>query len=184
MKLLSYCVPYTRLSLRSSLPPNEIAALFGSKIEPWQWMRFSGGGNRFQGSLTSDKFTVSRVIGYRNSFLPIIAGKIEPAEGGAIVRLVFRLHLAAAIFMAIWFGGVLLGCLAATVALILGKIHPHPTLLIPFGMLAFGIALVCGGFWFETLKQKPMLLELFQATEIANEGRGSSLWTSDSTLIP
>lgn len=184
MKLLSYCIPYTNLSLRSPLSPGEIAALFGGRIKEWQWMRFTGGGHHFQGSLTADKFTMSRIIGYRNSFLPVIAGKIVPADRGTFIHLVMRLHVTTAIFLAVWFGFVLLGSMSVAAGLISGKLPFHPALLIPFGMLGFGMALVSWGFWFEALKQKPMLLELFQATEVANDGRRASLWISDSTLIP
>jgi len=165
MKLFPYCA----LSLRSELTPDAIAALFGSCIEKQQWMRFSGGDRRFQGSFSSNTFTISRIIGYRNSFIPFIFGKVEPLGEGSLIRLVMRPHMAVSIFMSIWFSGVIFGACAVIFGLISGKTPPHPMLLIPFGMLLFGVALVSGGFWFEASKQMPMLLDLFKATEIPND---------------
>ena len=166
--------PYCALSLRSELTLDGIAALFGSRIEKQQWMRFSRGGSRFQGSFSSNSFTMSRIIGYRNSFNPIILGKVEPLGEGSFIRLIMRPHMAVSIFMSIWFSGVFIGVGAVTFGFFSGKTPAHPMLLIPFGMLLFGVALVSGGFWFEASKQKSMLLDLFKAIEISGESIDSA----------
>lgn len=168
MKLL----PYSRIRLVSPLSLESITALFGREIEKKQWLKFGGGGNRFEGSISSNQFTISRIIGYRNGFLPVICGSVEPVNGGSVISLTMRPHIAALVFMGLWFSGVLFGIGAVTLAVITGHSPAHPAMLIPFGMLVFGVALVSGGFWFEATKQKPMLLELFQAKEIVTNAVG------------
>jgi ABC-type iron transport system FetAB permease component len=63
------------------------------------------------------------------------------------------------VFMAIWFGGVLLGCLAVMVSWLTQGFSPM--LLIPFGMLLFGYGLVTIGFKAESRKSRKFLAELF-----------------------
>lgn len=157
--------PYDAFSIQSKLSLEEIEKLFGTRIEPMKFLRFSGGGARFQGTLKSGEFTMSRIIGYRNSFLPTIKGRIEHALSGTVLHLTMSLDVVTAVFMLMWFGGLFL---FAGVGLINGENVQREFLLAPFGMAIFGVALVSGCFWFEAVKQKPMLLEIFQGELIAN----------------
>ena len=72
-----------------------------------------------------------------------------------------RLHAFITAFMCVWFGGVGLGCIVLLNSVFNGQKPMSPAMLIPFGMLIFGWALVSGCFWFEAKKQKPMLVEMF-----------------------
>jgi hypothetical protein len=171
MKLL----PYNQMFLESSLTPEEITAHLGSKIEERKWVRFirgwttlSGGGNRFEGVITSNQFTISRIIGYGNSFKPIISGRVDPLDNSSLISLTMRPHTAVELFMVLWFSGVLTGMGAAVFAVFSGKTNSIPALLISFVMLIFAAAMVNGGFWYEVMIQKPMLLELFKAKEISD----------------
>jgi hypothetical protein len=49
------------------------------------------------------------VIAGRNSFLPIISGRVVAAEGGAQLRMTLRLHTAVAAFEAVIVGGLVDG---------------------------------------------------------------------------
>jgi hypothetical protein len=46
----------------------------------------------FEGVVTQGSFRITRAIQYRNSFLPVIWGKVEPVATGSEVRLVMALH--------------------------------------------------------------------------------------------
>lgn len=81
------------------------------------------------------------------------------------------------VFMCVWFGGVAIGTLAVIDSYISGQTVLDWFALIPFGMLVFGVALVAGGFWFEALKQKPMLEDIFKGKIIANHERVSRVST-------
>ena len=153
--------PSDSFDIETTLSPEEIVASLRSAIEPARMFRFSSKHATFQGELTSDGFKMSRIIHYRNSFLPVVHGTFRAGDSGRIVSIKMRLNLFVAAFMCIWFTGVGLAVLAFTVGFLRGKIQPSPMLLIPFGMLVFGWALVSGGFWSEARKQKRMLVEMF-----------------------
>ena len=103
-------------------------------------------GAPFIGSVLDDSFKMKRNIRYRNSFLPLIRGRIESYGVGTRVSVTMFLHPVVAIFMIFWLGMI------ASVAV------SHPTASpIPWGMLAFGIALSVGGFIPEAIKAKHLI---------------------------
>ena len=70
-------------------------------------------------------------------------------------------HSTVLVFMAIWFGGVFIGCIATTSVLLTQKFTPF--LLIPFGMLVFGVALVYGAFKTESSISKKDFMRILEA---------------------
>jgi hypothetical protein len=105
-------------------------------------------GAPFIGSVLDDSFKMRRNIRYRNSFLPMIRGRISSYGVGTRVSVTMFLHPVVVIFMIFWLGMV------ASVA------FSYPTLSpIPWGMLAFGIALPVGGFIPEAIKAKRLITE-------------------------
>lgn len=122
----------------------------------------SGNHNPYEGSINGSSFKINRIIGYRNSFLPIINGVIEKDFNGTKIKVKMRLHTFVIVFMFIWFGGVGIGCLAF-LPMIFNSQDFESMVLIPFGMLIFGYALVTGGFKYESIKSKKYLAQLFEA---------------------
>ena len=116
----------------------------------------------FQGEITQNGFKITRIIHYRNSFLPIITGKFLPGNPRLKVEIRMGLHPFVTAFICIWFGGVGLISIIFLASMLSGTTTFSIDSLIPLGMLVFGWALVSGGFWFEVKKQKPMLIEMFE----------------------
>jgi hypothetical protein len=154
--------PSDSFEIETTMTPEEIVDSLKCGVEPKKLFRFSSAHTVFQGDLMRDGFKISRIIHYRNSFLPIVHGTFRPGHSGSIVSIKMRLHRFVAAFMCFWFGGVVVGMLAVIFGLSSGKTQVSLMLLIPFGMLAFGWALVSGGFWFEAKKQKLLLIEMFK----------------------
>jgi hypothetical protein len=122
-----------------------IIASLNSQTEPKKWFHLGRGHTAFQGTISSDGFEITRIIHYRNSFLPIIRGSFGPGPFGTTIAIKMGLHPFAAAFMCFWFGGVGVGILSVLAELSLGQTGWDPMLLIPFGMLLFGLVLVSGG---------------------------------------
>jgi len=104
----------------------------------------------FIGKVERDSFRVRRDIRYRNSFQPLIWGRItnEPME--THVNVTMFIHPVVALFMLLWFSGI--GSSVVTFS------NPlHPMLIVPAGLLIFGVALVCGGFFPEAIKARRLL---------------------------
>ena len=154
-------LPYDRFELETQMDSKAIIEAMKTKIAPRKLFRFSSDHAPFQGEISSDGFEIIRIIHYRNSFLPVICGKFQPNASGTRIIIKMRLHAFVAFFMCVWFGGVGLGCFVLLNSVFNGQKIMSLAMLIPFGMLIFGWALVSGGFWFEAKKQKPMLVEMF-----------------------
>ena len=116
----------------------------------------------YAGSINGNSFSITRIIGYRNSFLPRIKGSIKKGVGKTEVNIKMRLHPFVLVFMFVWCGGVGFGFLAFLTSSI-GKGTFEPTILIPLAMLLFGYGLTTGGFKYESIKSRKYLAELFEA---------------------
>src|SRR5215472_4770479 len=101
-------LPFERLTLRTQLRSDEVYRRLAATVEPVQWFRNSlaGDDKTHQGEITSSGFKITRVIQYRNSFLPVVTGRIRDEGDGCIIEIILRLHFFVAVFMALWLGGV------------------------------------------------------------------------------
>jgi hypothetical protein len=163
-------LPFENITYKSNLNSEEIIKKIDEIIEPKKAFSVSGifGNNKnnkpYEGNIVGNSFNITRLISYRNSFLPKIKGIIEKDYDGTKVNIKMRMNTFVIIFMFIWFGGVGIGCLAVlTSGFKFGNQNFEPMTLIPFGMLIFGYALVTGGFKYESIKSKKYLAELFEA---------------------
>ncbi len=130
-------------------------------------LRQDGGG--FMGDAADGKFKIQRDINYRNSFLPIIKGTIEPAPeyNGSRITLRMGMHKAVIIFLSFWIGAVALLAVPLCIGAIMGTLQPPQSgfwgIVVPCGMLCFGIALPHACFWGEAKKAEKFLIETFRA---------------------
>ncbi len=161
--------PSDQFEIQTTMSAEDIVASLSSEIEPNKLFGMSTDHAPFQGDISRHGFKITRIIHYRNSFLPIISGKFLPGDAGVKVAIRMRLHPFVTAFMCVWFGGVGLGVVAVVGGLLSGPAPASPMLLIPFGMLVFGWALVSGGFWCEAKEQKRMLLEMFKGLEASEQ---------------
>jgi hypothetical protein len=91
-------------------------------------------------------------------------------DGRARVLVAFRLHPAVAVFMAVWFGFLIMigGSALAHPSSTSGDSTPRWILA---GMLAFGVALLFGGFVPEAYKARQLLDDIFRATPARGSAR-------------
>lgn len=147
--------PVDRVVLYTPLPKSEVLERLGYNTG-------SNGGKRFRGTIAHDSFAITRVITYRNSFLPQIRGTISETASGTDIALSLRLEKAVRIFMAIWLSVAalaLIGILAAS----LFDGFSALTALIPLAMLGFGIAMINIGFKTESERAVDELREILEA---------------------
>src|ERR1700722_16098651 len=123
------------------------------------WKRPQAAGLPFLGSVENLSFKIRRNIQYRNSFLPIIQGKIVPTPTGSRVNVFLYMHPFSLVFMMIWFA-VLVFIESKLVDVNIARSF------LPIGMAVFGLALSLGGFYFEALKVMPLLSEAIFNPEI------------------
>ena len=103
-------LPFETLVIETSLNKEEVATNLVNNIEPAKTIRFWIKPDRkaFEGHLINDEFKITRIISYRNSFLPVIKGKLQTVGHSTHITLTMRLHLATIAFITVWFSGVAL----------------------------------------------------------------------------
>ena len=171
MKLL----PFENYTLLTTLSVDEVRRRISDNIEPNRKFRFAmfrrSSTKPYEGQLLDGTFIINRIISYRNSFLPIITGRISNGFSGTEIKIKMRPHIFVLIFMSFWLGIVGLICLALLATAIAQfrqvlKRGFSPIILIPFGMFIFGCGLITIGFKSESKNSKEFLATLFEAHEI------------------
>jgi len=168
-------IPYENLNIKTTLDLAKVLEKLNEAIEPKQRFRkfWDASHKPYQGAVDGLHFDATRIIHYRNSFLPIIKGEIQPEINGCTINLKMHLHTAVVIFMTLWLGFVaffFLAILGSYISTILqtgtaGASSPM-MFFIPGAMFVFGYGLVLGSFKFESKRSKAYFYELFQAYEI------------------
>lgn len=146
-------LPYHRFEIETRLTRQEALDALAAHVEPENWFRVgwpnSKNDKRFEGTITPEGFRVRRVIGYRNSFLPVISGDVQAVGGMSKVIITMRPFVFVIAFCALW-------C-----AIALSTLTSGAPALVGIAMLAFLYLMVMGGFWFEASKQEQTLREIF-----------------------
>ena len=163
-------LPAEDITFQSKLKEAELIQRLKDNIEPVR-IRFGLFKRRetkpYQGKVLGNSFNISRIINYRNSFLPQISGNIENTFSGSLIRVKMRLHIAVIIFLCIWCG------IVGTVGIVFlsqafGRTNFDPMMLIPLGMLAVFYVVIMLAFKYESKISIADLQSLFEA-EIIKE---------------
>lgn len=156
-------LPYQKFVLESPFSPEEARRRLAAEVAPlrsgWQWIEKRV--ETFEGTVSAEGFEIHRIIRYRNSFLPVIRGRISPGMPGSRIEITLQLHIFAVIFSLIWLGFV--GPLAGGAALQLlttGSVEPGA--IIPSLMLIFFLLMVIIGFGVEAQKARKLLSRIFE----------------------
>lgn len=167
--MIKKILPFEELLYHSKLTKEELFLHLQNEIEAEK--SFGLGAHKYSyskpyiGKVFNNQFEIKRAINYRNSFLPIIKGEIQDAVNGSKIKIKLKLVDIVKVFMIIWLSGVFLACIAVGTNFAINGFDPETgfTILIPFGMLLFGILMVTISFKAESRKSKKDLEEMLQA---------------------
>jgi hypothetical protein len=159
-------LPFETIVIETPLTKEDTIINLTKNIEPEKTFRFLNKSDTkaFEGHLRGNEFEIKRIINYRNSFLPIIKGRVETSGQGTRITIDMRLHAVVIVFMLIWFGFVGLFFIAS----IINSEDGNETILFPLGMLVFGYALTMGGYLFESFRTKEVLTDIIKGRIINN----------------
>jgi hypothetical protein len=167
-------LPFEHYVLTSRLSVDEVKSRLAANIEPKKSFGFSmynsSPNKPYEGKISGNTFTISRIINYRNSFLPVITGDISSFHGKTQIKVKMQPETFVLIFMSLWLGIVGLVCLGIVLAGLFQFRQVlqngfSPMILIPFGMLLFGCLLTTFAFKPESKKSKDFLVALFEGEE-------------------
>jgi len=152
---LAFRLPYLRLSLQTSLAPDEARRALGAQLSDVPFYK-SAGGKDFRGRVEGDRFSCARVIPYRNVFRPVVRGRLVPEAAGTRVDLLMLPPVFGAVFLSLWTLGVLAVLVGGAVA---GRGHAPGAsfwlLTLPISVL--GIAIAGFAFGSEALEAERLL---------------------------
>ncbi|HLK29273.1 MAG TPA: hypothetical protein VKT28_11900 [Puia sp.] len=94
-------IPFDSLTIDSNLHDEEIVAVLSKTITPFKWYDNARDTDKlFYGKIDKNGFTIWQIIKKgRNSFIPIVKGKIESIASGSQIKVTMRLHIAVLIFL-------------------------------------------------------------------------------------
>ncbi|MFS4470678.1 hypothetical protein [Chryseobacterium sp. T20] len=94
-------LPFERITYKTNLSEEEVLTRLSGFVEP---KKFGLGRNyikEYEGSIHNNSFEISRVIQYRNSFLPQINGRIQNGNDGVKIQVTLSLHAFVSFFLII-----------------------------------------------------------------------------------
>ncbi|MGR3854106.1 hypothetical protein [Chryseobacterium indologenes] len=160
-------LPFERITYKTNLSEKEVLTRLSGFVEP---KKFGLGKNyikEYEGSISNNSFEISRVIQYRNSFLPQINGKIQNGNNGTQIQVTMSLNAFVFFFLIVWCSFALIFFIGVSIKAIREK-EIAVELFLPLGMLLFVYALTMVGFKSESKQAKEYLRRSFDA-EIVKE---------------
>jgi hypothetical protein len=137
-------------------PASIIAAIQNTTAPRRQFWEARNSSAPFEGAVDQGDFTLSRVISYRNSFLPVITGQIVPAPTGSQVVISMRPRWFALVFWIVWMSGVT--AFLAILLLLRHGVQNRPIgITVALGLFIFGYLLCTASFGFEARRAYQML---------------------------
>jgi len=135
--------PFRRFQVLTPMSPARAAKVLQKIVEPAKTFRwpFSRKHRYFEGSVEADGYSISRIINYRNSFLPIIEGRFQIEGPQTIVTLNMRMAWPVVVF---WLGMMMLmlWCLVVGDSRIM-RFHGSQTSLLKMMLFLYFLATVC-----------------------------------------
>ena len=155
-------IPYRRFEFVTALDVSAATAQVAAHLRARRsfWERFTWRASGFEGGVTGDRFQFSRIVGYGNSFLPVVRGRIRAEPGGSRIEVTMTMHPFVMLFLVLW--GVGFG--AGAVSALAGAIQRHTTdnlivvAILPIAYLAITLA-----FGIEALTAERFVREILPA---------------------
>jgi hypothetical protein len=156
---------FSRFTIRTRLSPSEAEEVLWRMICPRRAFLDpeppTVDTRPFEGRVEDGSFKCRRVITERNSFLPIVSGRVMQSEGGAVVQGHMRLAVPVAVMMALWMAGAIT---AAAHELPRGiRDHDLSALGVSFFPI-FGVLLTAVGFYPERRKALRLFTDALQSS--------------------
>ena len=166
--------PYERSTIKTSLTPQAVQQRLSEQVEPRQFLGrwFWANHKPYEGEVNDEGFTILRIIYTRNSFRPVIQGKIQPEMGGCLIKVTMRPSFLVLAFVVIW--GLMM-CIPIWSAIYSFFSSPEVSqslsdmALIPVGIAVVISIVMLVSFKIEAYRSKRFLLDLFDGQEVGED---------------
>lgn len=160
-------LPFERITYTTDQTGKEVMEKLNEFVEPKKFGFGKKYSKEYEGVVNPDSFEISRIINYRNSFLPQINGTIHPSNAGTQIDVTMRLNAFVIFFLIVWCSFAIMFFIGICAM----SIRDHNVSInsfIPLLMLLFVYILTMFGFKTESKKSKEYLRKSFEA-RIINE---------------
>lgn len=101
---MSPIIPYKRFVISTSLTVEEVVHMISEAILPRRTLTtwHSSTTKTFEGRVDNQGFEIQKIIHNRNSFLPVLYGRIIPTNKGSKIEVRLTLNILVGIFSVIW----------------------------------------------------------------------------------
>jgi hypothetical protein len=152
-------LPDKRFVIDAGLGPDEVRERLGAAVEPVRRFALRRPTLPFAGTVDSRSFEFRPVLGYGNSFAPLVEGSYGMEASGTRIDVRMRLLRPVAVFMAAWLA------FAAFLVVLAAIEAARDPLRVGFVVLAvafFGVGYGCMAvlFWLETRRTRAKLEQL------------------------
>ena len=154
-------MPDKRFAIEAHEAPEVIRERLAAEVEPRRLFALRKPERPFAGTIGESSFELRPVVGYRNSFVPLVQGSFRTGLDGTRIDVRMRLLRPVAVFMAAWlsFAALFVGIAAVAAA--------HDPLRFGFVVLAlafFGVGYTCMSllFWLEARRTRAKLEALLR----------------------
>lgn len=154
-----HLLPHLEKQIKTKKTPEDICMILEPITDSGKIMFSSNA--EFAGQIHPRGFQIVPRIQYRNSFLPVLTGKITEGEGETVIDITAQMHMLTRVYMIIWFGMASFIFLCGIIAVVAGGFEKVVLILVSFGFIAFGQLLMRGGFYGPAGKALKRLKELF-----------------------
>lgn len=151
-------LPYDNFTIVTPDSLRIIVERLSTNIEPPKAFRFSTRHALYQGSIDSESFQISRIIHYRNSFLPRIRGRFEAQPHQTLIHIQMSINPFILMFLGIWF----LFWYSAVVPITLTGAMPHQMAALFLGMPMLMLVIFWVAFWAEANYSRIQLTKIVQ----------------------
>ncbi|MFN6565506.1 MAG: hypothetical protein RMY28_037675 [Nostoc sp. ChiSLP01] len=151
-------LPYNTFTISTPDTLSVVLQRLNAKVEPTKAFRFSTKHAPYQGSISEEGFKISRIIHYRNSFLPMIRGRFEVESHQTIIHIEMSLHPFVMAFLGFWFF-LWYGAIAPIT--LTGAMPKHMAVVF-VGMPILMLVVFWLAFWLEANRSRTELTQIIQ----------------------
>lgn len=155
MKIL----PYDTFTILTCDPLHIVLQRLNAKVEAKKIFRFSTEHAPYEGKISEEGFQISRIIHYRNSFLPVIQGRFEIQNKQTLIHIQMKINPFVVSFLGfyflLWYSAVI------PAILMIGTMPTH--MAVTLVVMPILMLIICyAAFWLEANRSRTELSQIIQ----------------------
>lgn len=133
-----HLLPYLEEQIYSDKTPEDICMILQSVTDSRKVAIYANA--EFYGQVHLLDFRIAPRLNYRNSFVPVLTGKMTEKKGGTAIEITLRMHILTRVLITLWNGMACFCFLCAVMAVFTGGLEQMTLIIVSLGLLILGQA--------------------------------------------